>query len=256
MQSIEVARDDAGVVTVTLARPHRKNALDGPMWDELLETFDAIARSRDDRVVILTGAGGEFCSGQDLGARDASTPAYYAMRHVSDVVAALHRVPQPVIAKVRGNAAGAGMNLALGCDLIVASETARFSEIFAKRGLSIDAGGSWLLPRLIGLHRAKELVLLADIITAAEAADFGIVNRVVPDAELDQFVAGWAARLAAGPPIALAQSKELLNHSFARTMEQALDAEGVAQSYNFSTKDTYEAMKAFMEKRAPEFRGR
>ena len=132
------------------------------------------------------------------------------MRHVGDVALALHRLPQPTIAKVRGVAVGAGCNLALGCDLVVAGETARFSEIFAKRGLSVDFGGSWVLPRRVGLHRAKELAFFADIIEANEAERIGLVNRVVPDGELDAFVDDWATRLAAGPPIALALTKRLL----------------------------------------------
>ena len=129
------------------------------------------------------------------------------MRHVGDVALALHRLPIPTIAKVRGVAVGAGCNMAIGCDLVVASENARFSEIFARRGLSIDFGGSWVLPRIVGMHRAKELALFADIIDAAEAERIGLVNRVLPDAEIDGFVDDWAARLAAGPPIALAHDQ-------------------------------------------------
>ena len=168
----------------------------------------------------------------------------------------LRRLPQPTIAKVRGVAVGAGMNMALLCDLVVAGDTARFSEIFARRGLTIDFGGSWVLPRRIGLHRAKELALFADIIDAAEADRIGLVNRVVPDGELDAFVDDWARRLAAGPPIALAQTKRLLDNAIGVTLEQALDDEGAAQSVNFGTGDTAEAVRAFVDKRQPEFKGR
>jgi 2-(1,2-epoxy-1,2-dihydrophenyl)acetyl-CoA isomerase len=178
------------------------------------------------------------------------------MRHVGDVCLALYRLPQPAIAKVRGVAVGAGMNMALICDLVVADETARFSEIFARRGMSIDFGGSWVLPRRIGLHRAKELALLADIIGARDAEALGLVNRVVADTELDDFVADWARRLGAGPPIALAQTKRLLNNSVGVTLEQALDDESAAQSVNLTTADTREAMQAFLDKRAPTFLGR
>ncbi|MFM7898754.1 MAG: enoyl-CoA hydratase-related protein, partial [Actinomycetota bacterium] len=178
-----------------------------------------------------------------------------AMRHVNDAALSLHRMPQPTIAKVRGVAVGAGCNMALGCDLVVASETARFSEIFAKRGLSVDFGGSWLLPRRVGLHRAKELALFGDIISAADAREMGLVNRVLPDGELDAFVDGWAKRLAAGPPIALALTKRMLNNAMNVTMEEALDDEGAAQTVNFGTKDTLEAMEAFMQKREPKFKG-
>jgi 2-(1,2-epoxy-1,2-dihydrophenyl)acetyl-CoA isomerase len=178
------------------------------------------------------------------------------MRRVGQACLALHQIPQPVIAKVGGVAAGAGLNLALGCDIIVASDDARFSEIFAKRGLTVDFGGSWLLPRLVGLHKAKELVLLADIIDAAQARDLGLVNRVVPASELDAFVDDWARRLAAGPPLALSMSKRLLNESMAMSLDQALEAEALAQNVNFTTKDTTEAMLAFVEKREPRFEGR
>ena len=160
-------------------------------------------------------------------------------------------MPQPVIAKVGGVAAGAGLNLALGCDLIVASDDARFSEIFARRGLSVDFGGSWVLPRLVGLHKAKELVLFADIIGAKEAQEIGIVNRVVPAGELDAFVEDWARRLAAGPPISLSMSKRLLNVSMEMSLAHALEAEAQAQNVNFSSKDTAEAMIAFVQKRDP-----
>ncbi|MFM8504882.1 MAG: enoyl-CoA hydratase-related protein, partial [Acidimicrobiaceae bacterium] len=160
------------------------------------------------------------------------------------------------IAKVRGVAVGAGCNLALGCDLVVASSTARFSEIFARRGLSLDFGGSWLLPRRIGMHRAKELALLAEIIGANDALEMGLVNRVLPDGEVDAFVDNWARKLAAGPPIALAQTKRLLNNSLNVTLEEALDDEAAAQTINFATNDTAEAMRAFIEKREPKFTGR
>lgn len=255
METLQVARA-GGIVTITLDRPAKKNAMNDAMWDELLATFREIASSSDDRAVVITGAAGEFCSGADLTGRGADRHQLAAMRHVGDVALALHKLPQPTIAKVRGVAVGAGCNLALGCDLVVASDTARFSEIFAKRGLSIDFGGSWLLPRRVGMHRAKELALLADIISAAEAERIGLVNRVVADAELDAFVDDWAARLAGGPPIALAMTKRLLNNSLNVTMEEALDDEGMAQTVNFGTKDTPEAIMAFVQKRPPEFQGR
>lgn len=259
LESITVERSD-GVVTITMRRPEKKNAVDAAMWNELLDEFRSIASNPADRAVVLTGAGGNFCSGADLwGAGNGEGPPQHqlaAMRHIGDVCLALHRIPQPTVAKVRGVAVGAGMNMALACDLIVASDDARFSEIFAKRGLSIDFGGSWVLPRLIGMHRAKELTLLGEIIDADRAFDMGLVNRVLPDDELDAFVDDWAARLAGGPPIALAMSKRLLNNSLAVSLEEALDDEGLSQTVNFGTKDTIEAIQAFMEKRDPVFRGR
>lgn len=257
MADIEVTRADA-IATVTINRPHRKNAVTGDMWAQLAETFRSLSADADIRCVVITGAGGEFCSGADLAAREGSgRPVHQlaAMRSVNDAALALHRMPQPTIAKVRGVAVGAGCNMALGCDLVVASENARFSEIFAKRGLSVDFGGTWLLPRRVGLHRAKELALFGDIISAADASEMGLVNRVLPDSELDAFVDGWARRLAAGPPIALALTKRMLNNAMNVTMEEALDDEGAAQTVNFGTKDTIEAMSAFTEKREPKFKG-
>jgi enoyl-CoA hydratase/carnithine racemase len=255
-ETLLVDRAD-GIVTITLNRPEKKNAANGVMWDELLTTFREIAASGTDRVVVITGAGGAFCSGADVSGMGGGDVHLLAnMRHIGDIALALYRLPQPTIAKVRGVAAGAGMNMALLCDFIIAGDTARFSEIFARRGLTIDFGGSWALPRRIGLHRAKELTLLTDIIDAAEADRIGLVNRVVPDGDLDKFVDDWAQRLAAGPPIALSQSKRLLNNAIGATLEQALDEEGAAQTVNMSTKDTAEAVSAFLEKRDPTFQGR
>jgi len=259
LETITVERCD-GVVTITLRRPEKKNAVTDQMWDELLVEFRFIAESSSDRAVILTGAGGNFCSGVDLwaGKADGQDPKHQLayMRTMSGICMSLHRLPQPTVAKVRGVAVGAGLNMALGCDLVVADDTARFSEIFARRGLSIDFGGSWVLPRLIGMHRAKELALLAEIIGVEEAAAMGLVNRVLPADELDAFVDDWARRLASGPPIALAMTKRLLNNSFNVTLEEALDDEGLSQSVNVHTKDTVEAVTAFVEKREPVFHGR
>jgi 2-(1,2-epoxy-1,2-dihydrophenyl)acetyl-CoA isomerase len=257
MDTLRLDRAPNGVVTLTLDRPEKKNAMNGLMFEELLAAFREVDASAMDRVLVITGAGDAFSSGADLGDRGRDTRHPLArLHHVADIVLALHRIPRPVIAKVNGVAAGAGMNLALGCDLIVASEQARFAELFVRRGLSVDFGGSWLLPRLIGMHRAKELAFFGDIISAKEAADLGLVNRVVPAAQLDAFVADWADRLAAGPPLALAMTKRLLTDAFAHSMDEALEAEGLAQSVNIGTEDTAEAIRAFLEKREPTFKGR
>jgi 2-(1,2-epoxy-1,2-dihydrophenyl)acetyl-CoA isomerase len=258
METLHLARH-GGVVTVTLDKPQKKNAVDPAMWVEMARIWDDIARNpRRDRVEVLTGAGGDFCSGADLWLPPGEEPPHQltAMREVSAAIQGLHDLPQPTIAKVPGVAAGAGCSLALACDLIVAGDRARFAEIFPKRGLALDGGSSWLLPRLIGLHKAKELAFFGDIISAAEAAALGLVNRVVPDAELDEFVQGWATRLAAGPPIALSLSKKLLNEASLRTMQQALEAEALSQSITLTTKDTADAFAAFVEKREPNFQGR
>jgi 2-(1,2-epoxy-1,2-dihydrophenyl)acetyl-CoA isomerase len=245
------------VVTVTVNRPDRKNAMTTDMLRELHAVIVAVGADEEDRVLVITGAGDAFCSGADVqGLAGASTlHPIVGMRRTGDAVLALHRLPKPTIAKVGGVAAGMGCNLALSCDLIVAADTARFSEIFSKRGLSLDFGGSWLLPRLIGLHRAKELALFGDVISAQEAAEMGLVNRVVPRADLDAFVDDWATRLAAGPPLALSMTKTMLNNSFAVSMEQAVEDEARSQAVNFATADTAEAIAAFLGKREPRFTG-
>ena len=258
MDTLLVERD-GGVVTVTLNKPEKKNAVDPGQWTELAAIFDDIARNpRRDRAVVLTGAGGDFCSGADLWLDPGAEPPHQltSMRNVSAAIQGLHDLPQPTVAKVPGVAAGAGCSLALCCDLVVAGESARFSEIFPKRGLAVDGGSSWLLPRLVGLHRAKELAFFGDILSAAEADAMGLVNRVVPDDELDAFVADWAGRLAAGPPIALGLTKRMLNESANRTLQQALEAEAMAQSITLVSADTRDAFAAFVEKRSPDFQGR
>ncbi len=242
-------------------RPARKNAANGTMWRELLSTFEEIAADRHDRVMVLTGAGDAFCSGADLSepsdvAGRPGDPFLVQMRALGEVALTLHHIPKPTIAKVNGVAAGAGMSMALGCDLVVASEKARFSQIFAKRGLSVDFGVSWLLPRLIGLHRAKELALLAEIIDASDAAGLGLVNRVLPPGELDGFVEAWARTLAEGPPLALSMTKGMLNHSLSLSFDQAIEEESRSQAVNFASHDTREALRAFAEKRPARFEGR
>jgi len=168
----------------------------------------------------------------------------------------LYSIMVPVLAKVNGVAAGAGMNMALACDLILASDHARFSEIFARRGLTVDFGGTWILPRLIGLHKAKELAFFGDVISARQAEDFGLVNRVIPHGRLDHEAKEWADTLAAGPPLALAMTKRLLTLNATADFATALEGEGMAQTINFATEDTREAVSAFLEKREPVFKGR
>ncbi len=257
MDEILLHRAENGVVTVTLNRPRLKNAIAPPMWEELRRIFQEVTVTESDRVLIVTGADGAFCAGAQL-SEDMTSQVHplNSMHPVNAAALALHEVSKPTIAKVNGDAVGAGMNLALGCDLIVANESARFSEIFARRALSVDFGGTWLLPRLVGLHKAKELALFGDIIGAREAERIGIVNRVVPDDELDGVVAEWAARLAAGPPLALQMTKRMLSNAFSSSLAEALDCEAAAQAVNFGSKDTKEGVLAFVEKRAPVFRGR
>jgi enoyl-CoA hydratase/carnithine racemase len=260
--TIDVQRDELGVVTIVLSRPERKNAMTQEMYAELNAEFDVIAeRPEDDRVLVITGAGDGFCSGADLSANSIggttkrSSDGIRAMRHLARCALRLHELPQPTIAAVNGVAVGAGCNLALGCDLILAAEDARFSEIFPKRGLSIDFGGSWLLPRLVGLHKAKEIAFFGDILSARDAEAFGLVNRVVPTVELMDTARAWAHRLAALPAMQLSLIKRQLNDSTLETMSSALATEGVAQALAFESDDVVEAMLAFRERREPNFRG-
>jgi enoyl-CoA hydratase/carnithine racemase len=260
MEGLLVDRND-GIVTLTIDRPHRKNAVTGEMWVGLSEVFDEIAARRDDRVLVITGSGDAFCSGADLAnAAAGDTPqgagnAVAAMRYVGRAALRLHELPIPTIAAVNGVAAGAGCNLALGCDLIIASDRARFTEIFAKRGLALDFGGSWLLPRLVGIHKAKQLAFLAEIIDAAAAERIGIVNWVVPYERFAAEVASLAHRVAAMPPLQLAVIKRQLNDGLSRSMSEAIEFEDVAQALMFTSGDTAEAMIAFVQKREPRFTG-
>lgn len=260
MEPLVIERAD-GVVTCTLNRPHKKNAVTREMWLGLIDLFEAVAVNPDDRVLVITGAGDGFCSGADLtdpGQAESAGGAGGAlagMRVVGRAALGLHELGKPTIASVNGVAAGAGCNLALGCDLIVASDRARFSEIFTKRGLVVDFGGSWLLPRLVGMHRAKELVFLADVIDASEAERIGLVNRVVPHDQLAQETHALATRLAGMAPLALAACKRLLNQSFAVSMGEAVEFENTAQALMASTRDTAEAMASWIERREPRFTG-
>lgn len=254
MPEVLLSEDRAGVRTLTLNRPERRNALDARLWVELADALRLVKRDRGVRVLVLTGAGGAFCSGADIGTGEQIHPRYKLDR-LTDVALALHELAVPTIAKVSGIAVGAGWNLALGCDLVVATPESRFCQIFSKRGLSVDLGGSWLLPKIVGLQQAKRLVLLADMVGADEAQTLGLVTWVKAADEIDAFVDGLADRLAAGPPFAVAQSKALLNDGANSTLREALANEARAQPGNFATADSGEAYAAFAAKRDPEFTG-
>ncbi|HXA89653.1 MAG TPA: enoyl-CoA hydratase-related protein [Mycobacterium sp.] len=247
--------DSDGVRTLTLNRPHRKNAINPQLWIALRDALNEAGRDRGVRALVITGSGGSFCSGADISVRDDVHPKYKLQR-LTDVALALQELPIPTVAKVTGVAVGAGWNLALGCDLVVATPESTFSQIFSKRGLSIDLGGSWLLPKLVGLQQAKRLTLLAETIDAAEAHALNLVTWVVPAAEIDAFVKDVADRLVPGPPIALAQTKALLNEGADRTLRDALANEARAQVVNFATADARAAYAAFAQRREPSFTGR
>jgi len=250
-----------GLLTVTMNRPAKRNAANSTMFEELLQIFREVEEDPAIRAMVLTGAGGAFCTGADLSdasgpIMDFDIPAISRMRRLGDVALALHAISKPTIAKVDGLAVGAGLSMALGCDLIIASERARFSAIFARRGLSLDFGISWLLPRAVGMPKAKELALLGEIIDAPEALAMGLINRVVPLEELDAAVNAWAQQLATGPTLALSMTKRLLNNSASASMYEALEDEGRTQAVNFSTADTIESVTAFLQKREPNYRAR
>lgn len=252
-QTVLVQRGDDGIVRVTLNRPDRKNGLNRSMVDSAIEAFEKVGANEASRVVILTGAGSGFCSGMDLS--EPITPDELTfMRRVGHLCTLIHHLPIPVISKVRGGAVGFGANLALCADLVVASDNALFGEIFTERGLSIDGGGSWIVPRLVGLGRAKEIMFLAGRITGAEAAELGLINRCVGDDELDAKVDGWAVSLADGPKRALSVIKTQLNASFERSFTDAIEAEALGQSLAFRSKESREGAKAYFEKRSPDFR--
>jgi len=220
-----------GVVTATLNRPEKRNALDSRSFAALHDLFVDVARNDDDRVVVLTGAGGAFSSGGDLDpAAPSGDDVATTMRRFGRAARSLHDCPKPVIAAVDGVAVGAGMSLALGCDLVVASERARFSLLFVRHGLGLDLGASWLLPRRVGWHKAAELALLGDWVDAREAARLGIVNRVVADHDLASAAREWADRLAASSPLAVRTIKRSLTDAATQTLAQALEAEAVAQA--------------------------
>lgn len=253
-QPVLLSSDRDGVRTLTLNRPARKNAINPQLWRALRDALRDAADDRDLRALVITGAGGAFCSGADIGTGDDTHPVHKLQR-LTDVALALHELTIPTVAKVTGVAVGAGWNLALGCDLVVATPESTFCQIFSKRGLSIDLGGSWLLPKLVGLQQAKRLALLAETIDAAEAQALNLVTWVVGADEIDEFVDDLAGRLAAGPPRALAQTKTLLNQGVDATLPDALINESRAQIVNFAGTDAAEAYAAFAEKRTPRFTG-
>lgn len=251
--STVLVRNDNGVVTLTLNRPDRKNGLNKAMLDEAIRALEQIWDDPASRVVVLTGAGDAFCSGMDLSEPILPDELTF-MRRAGHLCALIHDLPLPVISRVQGGAVGFGANLALCADLVVAGESAMFGEIFADRGLSVDGGGSWALPRLVGLGRAKEILFLAARLSGREADDLGLVNRCVADSDLDEFVAGWAGRLADGPKRALSVIKSQLNGSFESSFAEAVESESMGQALAFRSKESREGVKAFFEKRDPDFR--
>jgi enoyl-CoA hydratase/carnithine racemase len=249
-----------GIRTITLDRPERKNAVPADGWDDLTEAFESF-ETGPDRVLVVTGAGGEFCSGADLDLeRFASRPgvadAHIRMKVVERAATALHRCTKPTIAAVDGVAVGAGMNLAIGCDVVIATERARFSEIFVRRGLTVDFGGTWLLPRIVGLQRAKDLALSGRIVGADEAVRLGLVLEVVAVEKLADRVSELAKSFLAGAPVGQMFAKQGLNASFESSFAESISWEGQSQAIAFGTEDVVEGVTAFLDKRDPDWKGK
>ncbi|MEU6775487.1 enoyl-CoA hydratase-related protein [Streptomyces sp. NPDC046759] len=261
MSELETERSDQ-VAHFTLNRPESLNALTPALRDRLIGLLTEASADPDVRAVVLTGTGRGFCAGADLrggaasGARLPGDVARMLRQGAQRLIAAVLDCEKPVIAAVNGTAAGLGAHLALACDLVLAAESARFVEVFVRRGLVPDGGGAYLLPRLLGPHRAKELMFLGDALPAPDAERLGLVNRVVPDADLPKTARAWAIRLASGPTRALALTKHLVNASLESDRPTAFAAEAWAQELNMTTEDAQEGLRAFTERRGAQFRGR
>ncbi|UNS97550.1 enoyl-CoA hydratase-related protein [Streptomyces tubbatahanensis] len=263
LEKVVARTTDNGVAWLTLDRPHTLGALTVDQRERLIGLLADASADPEVRAVVLTGRGRGFCAGADL----RGAPGSGAERVAGDVARTLERGAQrlitavldcekPVLAAVNGVAAGLGCHLALACDLVLAAEEATFVEVFVRRGLVPDGGGAYLLPRLIGPQRAKELMFFGDALAATEAARFGLVNRVVPGEELTETARAWAARLASGPTRALALTKRLVNASMDTDRSAALGAEAWAQEINMTTRDAREGVASFAERRSPVFDGR
>jgi 2-(1,2-epoxy-1,2-dihydrophenyl)acetyl-CoA isomerase len=252
-----------GVASITMRRPDAGNALLPEQRDVIIELLASASTDREVRAVGLRAEGRHYCTGADVGsirdARSAEPIVGDGMRRIQDgaqrLIAAVLDCAKPVVAVVQGPAAGLGAHLAFACDLVVAADTAYFLEPFLLRGLVVDGGGAYLLPRLVGLQRAKELAFLGDKLSADDARDLGLVNRVVPADELDATARALLARRAAGPTTALALTKQLFNRSLDGDRASSFVAEAMAQELQSHSFDASEGVTAFGERRPPEYRG-
>lgn len=253
---------DNGVSWITLNRPEAMNAVTWDQRERIIELLGAASEDPAVRAVVLTGTGKGFCAGADL----RGTPSTGRDRIAGDVartirlgaqrlIASVLDCEKPVIAAVNGTAAGLGAHLALACDLVLAAEGATFIEVFVRRGLVPDGGGAYLLPRLIGPQRAKELMFFGDALAAQEAERLGLVNRVVAADDLTKTARAWSERLAQGPTRALALTKQLVNASLDADRATAFAAEAAAQEINMTTRDANEGVASFVERRGAEYRG-
>ena len=253
-----------GVAVLTMNRPEKLNAMSRAMLDAMLEALPRLADDGSVGVVVLTGAGRGFCAGGDVKAMaegrefdgDTLEEKASALRAQMETARWLHEMPKPTIAMVRGAAAGAGLSLAMACDLRIASDTARFATAFARVGYSGDFGGSWFLTQLVGTAKARELYYTADILDASQALALNLVNRVVPDAQLEEQTLALATKLARGPRVALRYMKRNMNAAETASLKECLDLEAWHHTRTGFTEDHREAAQAFVAKREPVFRGR
>ncbi|MGW3654255.1 enoyl-CoA hydratase/isomerase family protein [Streptomyces sp. NPDC005151] len=261
LDSLILHATDNGVSWITLNRPEAMNAV---TWDQRERVIALLAEASADpavRAVVLTATGRGFCAGADLrgapstGDRVPGDVARTIRLGAQRLIAAVLDCEKPLIAAVNGTAAGIGAHLAFACDLVLAAESAKFIEVFVRRGLVPDGGGAYLLPRLIGPQRAKELMFFGDSLPAADAERLGLVNRVVPDEELETEARAWAQRLADGPTRAIALTKQLVNASLDSDRATAFAAEAMAQEINMTTQDANEGVASFVERRTPKYRG-
>ncbi len=264
MSSVLLESFHAGVATLTLNRPERLNALTQELNEKLLAALRAAAANADVRAIVLAGAGRGFCAGRDVGTM-ADRPVREntvegraeSLRERVEIARLLHEMPKPTIASVRGASAGAGMSLALACDMRIASDTAKFTPSFSKVGLSGDYGATYFLTMLVGPARARELMFFSPTLTAEEALGLALVNRVVADADLEKETKALAATLAAGPSVAYGYIKRNINAAEqGLSLAQCLDLESFHNARCTFTEDHAEAVKAFAEKRKQVFVGR
>ena len=252
---------DNGLLTITMNRPDRRNALNPDMTRGLVEAARRAAEDHEVRAVLIKGAGGTFCVGGDVksmaeGRAPLGFEAKMAnLRRGMEVSRILHEMPKPVVAQIDGAAAGAGLSIALSCDLRVAGASAKITTAFAKVGLSGDYGGTYFLTQMLGSAKARELYLLSPVLTAQEALHLGIVNKVVPDAEVEAEARELAMSLAQGPTVTLGYIKTNINNAERLSLEACFDAEAMHHSRSGDTADHKEAAKAFVEKRKPAFVG-
>jgi 2-(1,2-epoxy-1,2-dihydrophenyl)acetyl-CoA isomerase len=251
-----------GVVLLVMNRPDRMNALNSELATALCGALERIAEDDSIRAVVLTGAGRAFCAGGDLAVigkgREANNSKQLEpiLRAGMGSVLKIRTMPQPVIAAVNGAAAGAGMNVALAADIRIAAEEAMFGQNFAKVGLFPDYGGTYFLPELVGPSKAAEMFYTGDMIDAQTAFNLGLLNRVVPSAQLEAEARSLAQKIASGPPLAIRAVKRVLFARQKESLERALEAEVTHQMKCFASEDCLEGVHAFFEKRAPQFRGR